>query len=68
MARIERDFSQRPAEEQQDFLTQTWCNDCMEADLGMTAPQEFEQNGVVYIVGRCKRCGGEVTTELSEED
>lgn len=66
MARKQRDFSQRPADEQQDFLANTWCNECMEADLGMRDPDEFEEDGVIMIVGKCCRCGAEVTTELSE--
>ena len=40
MSRIERDFYSRDVEDQQAFLTQTWCNHCMAADLGMVEPVE----------------------------
>lgn len=68
MSRKDRDFSQRPAEDQQAFLTQTWCDHCMEADLGMTDPVEYEDDGLVIIEGKCKKCGGLVVTELTDED
>jgi formylmethanofuran dehydrogenase subunit E len=66
MARITRDFFSRSADEQQDFLTQTWCNKCQEADLGMTDPVEYEEGEKVLIEGKCSRCGEVVTTELIE--
>lgn len=65
--RIERDFSARDPEEQQEFLTMTWCNNCMQVDLGMVEPQEYELDGVVYIEGKCKVCGEPVTTEIAPE-
>ena len=68
MERIERDFYQRDEEDQQAFLTQTWCNHCMEADLGMKNPQEYELNGVVYIEGNCVNCGATVTTEIADDE
>jgi len=66
--RIERDFSCRSEEEQQAFLEQTWCDNCMEVNLGMSEPAEYEFKGVVYIEGRCNRCGEVVLTELTDED
>ncbi len=67
MSRQQRDFSARPEEEQQAFLNQTWCNECMEADLGMTDPEEYVQDDAVFIEGKCKRCGNPVVTELSDD-
>lgn len=64
----ERDFYQRSAEEQASFLEQTWCNQCQEVDLGMTDPKEYEQDGVVVIEGKCKKCGEPVITEIFGED
>ncbi|MCH8531681.1 MAG: hypothetical protein LAT65_12595 [Saccharospirillum sp.] len=66
--RIPRDFYQRPADEQQEFLENTWCNHCQQVDLGMDNPEEYELKGRVYIEGRCLACGATVTTELVEED
>lgn len=65
---IERDFYQRDAEEQQDFLKYTWCNQCQEVDLGMKNPVEYELNSTIYIEGDCLKCGSKVTTELQFED
>ena len=66
--RIERDFSCRSEEEQQAFLEQTWCDNCMEVNLGMRDPVEYEQNDIVFIEGKCNRCGTVILTELTDED
>lgn len=66
--RVERDFSMRSIEEQQDFLTQTWCNNCMEVDLGMKNPKEYESESRVWIEGECLKCGEITITEIVEED
>lgn len=63
-----KDFFARPLEEQQDFLQQTWCNECMEMDLGMKNPQEFETEERTWIEGECVKCGAKVVTELVFED
>lgn len=65
---LERDFSARSIEEQHDFLSQTWCNHCMEMDLGMINPKEFETKDRVWIEGECKKCGQSTVTEIVEED
>ncbi|MFY9179213.1 MAG: hypothetical protein WAO12_05465 [Venatoribacter sp.] len=66
--KIARDFFARDKEDQQAFLTQTWCNNCIAADLGMTNPEEYELNGVVYVEGKCARCGEKVVTEIADDD
>ncbi|MCY0967097.1 hypothetical protein [Parathalassolituus penaei] len=68
MERIERDFFARDAEDQEAFLTQTWCNDCGEADLGMVEPVEYEVEGVVVVEGKCKKCGASILTEIADDD
>lgn len=65
---IEKDFFARSPEEQNDFLQQTWCNQCMEMDLGMKNPQEFEAGERNWIEGECVKCGSKVITELVFED
>lgn len=67
MSREERDFYARSEEDQNDFLSQTWCNNCMAADLGMKEPQEYELDGVVYIEGKCTQCSEPVVTEIADE-
>ena len=64
----ERDFGLRSEEEQQDFLSQTWCNTCMEVDLGMKNPKEYESDSRVWIEGECLKCGEVTITEIVEED
>ena len=66
--RIERDFFARDEEEQKAFLEQTWCDNCMEVNLGMVGPVEYEQNEIVFIEGKCKRCGNVILTELTDEE
>ena len=68
MERIERDFFARDKDDQEAFLTQTWCNTCMEVDLGMKEPVEYELNGVVYVEGQCVKCGNSVVTEIADDD
>lgn len=65
---VERDFSARSLEEQNDFLAQTWCNHCMEVDLGMKNPKEFESKDRIWIEGDCIKCGNSTVTEIVEED
>lgn len=68
MARQERDFYQRPLEDQRSFLQCTWCENCQEMDLGMTDPIEYEDEGVVIIEGKCKKCGEPIVTEVDETE
>ncbi|WCN08815.1 hypothetical protein [Marinomonas mediterranea] len=65
---VERDFYARSEEERQDFLSQTWCNQCMEVDLGMKNPKEFESSERLWIEGECVNCGAQVVTEIVYED
>lgn len=65
---IERDFSMRPWEEQKDFMSQTWCNECQEMDLGMENPREYGSEGRVWIEGECLKCGHKTITEIVEEE
>lgn len=67
MSRVERDFFARTEDDQNDFLTQTWCNACMKADLGMIEPQEYELDEVIYIEGKCKECGELIVTEIADD-
>lgn len=67
MSREERDFFARTEEDRNDFLTQTWCNSCMAADLGMKEPQEYQLDGVIYIEGKCIKCDEPVVTEIADE-
>lgn len=66
--RTERNFYAREPEEQQLFLTDTWCDACQQLGLGMSEPQEYELYGLVFIEGKCNQCGEPVLTELTEDE
>lgn len=66
--RVPRDFFARSEEEQQLFLTDTWCDRCQQLGLGMREPEEYELFGMIFIEGRCCQCGEPVLTELTEDD
>ncbi len=63
-----RDFDARDDADKAAFLEQTWCDNCQQANLGMTDPVEYELKGIVFIEGRCRRCGQPVLTELTDDD
>ncbi len=66
--RIERDFMARDEQERQAFLEQTWCDKCLQENLGMKEPVEYELKGTVCIEGKCNQCGEVVLTELTDEE
>lgn len=63
-----RDFNARPADERQAFLEQTWCDACMEPNLGMHGVCEYELEKTIFVEGKCNRCKQPVVTELTDED
>lgn len=65
---IERCFLDRPEDEQQAFLTYTWCNTCMEADLGMKAVKEYQTGDKIWLEGNCLKCNDKVITEIDETE
>lgn len=67
MSRNQRDFSARSAEEREWMLNNTWCDACGEADLGMSSPQEYDEDGHVYVEGHCRKCGQAVRSEITEK-
>ncbi|MBL4799300.1 MAG: hypothetical protein JKY50_17995 [Oleispira sp.] len=64
---IERNFEDRTPEDQEAFLTQTWCNACQAADLGMVEPKEYLLNDAIIVEGKCKKCGEVSLTEVADE-
>lgn len=57
-------FDSLPAEDQNWFLENTWCDICQRADLGVKEPREFRENGREFFIARCLVCGHECTTEV----
>ena len=68
MSRKEPQFSDRPQSEQEWMLENTWCDQCGAADLGMIDPFEYEEDGIVYVSGSCKKCGETVKSEVIGKD
>jgi hypothetical protein len=66
MKRIQRDFSKHPEFMKQYFLEHTWCDSCNKDDLGMSSPQENEEDGLVFGEGTCNICGKRVRSEIKE--
>ncbi|WP_286238224.1 hypothetical protein [Neptuniibacter halophilus] len=66
--RIERDFNLRDADEKHAFLNETWCDNCQEVNLGMVDPVEYELNSIIFIEGKCAKCGSVILTELTDDE
>jgi hypothetical protein len=64
--RIPRDFFSRPGAEQEWLCSNSWCNRCKAADLGIDEPTEFAEDGRVLLEGKCRACGSACITELIE--
>jgi hypothetical protein len=67
MTRRRRDFYCRDSSERVWMLESTWCEDCRLPDLGIDDPTEFEEDGLVYIEGRCRICGCRLTSEIVDQ-
>jgi hypothetical protein len=63
-----RDFNQRTEEERQLMTDDTWCDSCGKPDLGLIEPNEYEEDGKIFIAGKCRACGADVVTEIIEEE
>jgi len=68
MTRKERNYSLRSSFERSCFEEDTWCDGCKAADLGLVEPHEYEEDGIVFIEGKCRSCGGRVVSEIINKD
>jgi hypothetical protein len=64
--RIQRDFNKRDDSEKEWFIENTWCDHCLQADLGISNPVEYEIEGKIFIEGNCLKCGKIVISEITE--
>ena len=67
MARVVRKFAGRSISEQQWLLENTWCDTCTMYDLGMIDPEEYEEDGRVFIEGVCQVCGNPIKSEIVDQ-
>ena len=63
-----RNFSARSGADQEWLLRNTWCDACRKADLGMIEPIEYEEDGVVFVEGKCSVCGTAVRSSITETE
>ncbi len=68
MKRIFLDFKNFPKEEQEWYLSETWCSECRKPDLGITEPLYYSEEGKNYIEGKCKVCKTTTRTQLTIRD
>jgi hypothetical protein len=64
--KTQKDFERRSSDDQEYYLKNTWCVKCKKADLGMTDPVEFNEDGISFVEGKCVLCGSKVISEISE--
>lgn len=64
--RSARNFFARSVEEKRALSKESWCDSCGKADLGIAEPVEFEEDGKVYVEGKCPCCDAHVITEILE--
>ncbi len=64
MARVERDFSARSPIEQYALAEDMWCDTCNQPDLGFTDAIEYEEDGTIFVEGKCRVCGNRVVTKI----
>lgn len=50
------------------LIEESWCEACGEADLGLSDPVEYEENGARYIEGKCMSCRTTVRSVILEID
>ncbi len=66
MKKTQKDFFRRDENDRQLLIENTWCENCKEADLGLTEPIEYEQNSKLFVEGKCSKCGTRVVSEIIE--
>lgn len=49
------------------MVENTWCGGCSLPDLGIDDPSEFEEDGLIFIEGRCRICGPTLRSEVVDQ-
>ncbi|MCH7959835.1 MAG: hypothetical protein IID08_06880 [Candidatus Hydrogenedentes bacterium] len=61
---LKRKFNLRDEDEQEQLVADVWCPVCEDSDLGVDGPKEFEANGIIFLEGKCARCGSDVVSAI----
>jgi hypothetical protein len=64
MDRVLLSFGKLNPLEQEWFLTETWCDHCREADLGILDPVYYRLGKMEFIEGKCKVCNQIQQTQI----
>jgi hypothetical protein len=67
MGRVARNFFLRDSSERSWIIENTWCGGCLLPDLGIDDPNEFEEDGLVFIEGRCRICRVTLMSEVVDQ-
>ena len=57
-------FEELDVQQQRWLTTDTWCDRCNKADLGIVEPRLYHENDKKFVAGKCTVCGGECITEV----
>lgn len=60
------DFYSLSSSDQDWFLSETWCETCSKADLGIKEPKLYIENGIKHIEGKCNICNALCVSKLTE--
>ena len=62
------DFNCLPEFEKHWFLTETWCDLCNAADLGIKDPALYIENGTKFVSGKCIVCKTLCISSITEKE
>ncbi len=65
MKRTILDFNIFSEEEQDWYLSETWCSVCKKPDLGIIEPLYYSEEDKNYIEGKCKICNTTTRTQIT---
>jgi hypothetical protein len=66
--RNQRNYFLRTTEERKWIESNTWCNICDKADIGMNEVVEIEEDGEIFVEGKCLLCGQTVHSTIEEQN
>ena len=64
---MKRNYLLRTPENRKWLESNTWCDFCNKADIGMKDVVEFEENGVIFVKGNCLRCGQSIHSTIEDK-
>ena len=62
------DFDVQDTILKEGLVSDTWCDKCSEADLGISSPVLFAESGRKFVEGKCLICKTACKMEIFEEE